>query len=553
MKVFITTSGVGSRLGNLTEFTNKSMLKLGKKPVISYIIDQYPDDYEFVISLGYFGSHVRQFLELAYPSRNFIFVNVENYCGEGSSQIHSQLEAEKYLQEPFIYNDCDTIVNNLMSYIPETWNYDWLGGYPSELNKTRDLSLYDSMDCVAMVSKEGVTEYHVTNMYRKSECQNPDFLYIGISGIYDYKKFWKMLHQCEEEQDPKNLSDFAAYKIYNPFDKLRVIKFGNWTDTGSISGIMNARKNAPDKFSILDKNDQGIFIIGDNVIKFWARDGVVDNIMKHYENIESFANKIDEHTDNFIKYKYIDADIAIHDMNPKRFSRMILYFDMNDFWKQKEVSVSDDFKENQNDFYINKTLERVNKAKKLYKVVDNENMTINDVLIPKKYTIEYMLNILKNTEEYKNASYTRWHGDFVLDNMLYDGHKFILLDWREKFGKSVTYGDMHYDFAKMNHNLTFNFSSAYNHLYNVDISPDNNIHVSILSDNEVYKCKEVLKDYVEYEHKLSYDYIEAITGLIWVNMSPLHGEELAKLLFYMGKYTMFMSLSDYCKKHDILF
>ena len=40
--VLITTSGTGNRLGNLTKFTNKSLVRVGEKPSISYIIESYP-------------------------------------------------------------------------------------------------------------------------------------------------------------------------------------------------------------------------------------------------------------------------------------------------------------------------------------------------------------------------------------------------------------------------------------------------------------------------------------------------------------------------------
>ena len=43
-KVLITASGLGSRLGNLTKFTNKGLVRIGKKPALSYIIESYPDD-----------------------------------------------------------------------------------------------------------------------------------------------------------------------------------------------------------------------------------------------------------------------------------------------------------------------------------------------------------------------------------------------------------------------------------------------------------------------------------------------------------------------------
>ena len=72
-RVLIPTAGTGSRLGNLTKFLNKSLIPVSNKAVISHIIDKYPDDCEFVIPIGYKGNLVKEFLNLAYPKRNFIF------------------------------------------------------------------------------------------------------------------------------------------------------------------------------------------------------------------------------------------------------------------------------------------------------------------------------------------------------------------------------------------------------------------------------------------------------------------------------------------------
>ena len=51
-KVLITTSGIGSRLGDLTKYTNKSLVRVGDKPAISHIIESYPEDTKFVVTLG---------------------------------------------------------------------------------------------------------------------------------------------------------------------------------------------------------------------------------------------------------------------------------------------------------------------------------------------------------------------------------------------------------------------------------------------------------------------------------------------------------------------
>ena len=66
-KVLITTSGLGSRLGSLTDFTNKSLVRVGDKPALSHIIESYSPGTQFVITVGHYSNHVKEFLELAYP------------------------------------------------------------------------------------------------------------------------------------------------------------------------------------------------------------------------------------------------------------------------------------------------------------------------------------------------------------------------------------------------------------------------------------------------------------------------------------------------------
>ena len=69
-KVLITTSGVGSRLGKLTNYTNKCLVRVGDIPAISHIIESYPIETKFVITLGHYGDYVRQFLYLYTASKN---------------------------------------------------------------------------------------------------------------------------------------------------------------------------------------------------------------------------------------------------------------------------------------------------------------------------------------------------------------------------------------------------------------------------------------------------------------------------------------------------
>ena len=108
-KILLVTSGTGSRLGGVTSYTNKSLVRVGEKPAISYIIESYPEHTEIVVTLGHFGQQVKDFLSLFYPNYNFNFVEVDKYEGKGSSLGYSLLQAKKELDCPFIFQACDTL------------------------------------------------------------------------------------------------------------------------------------------------------------------------------------------------------------------------------------------------------------------------------------------------------------------------------------------------------------------------------------------------------------------------------------------------------------
>ena len=69
MLVIIPTAGIGSRLDFHTKNFNKSMIQLGDTPVISKIIDSYPNNTRFIIITGYKGFHIKEYINLVYPKK----------------------------------------------------------------------------------------------------------------------------------------------------------------------------------------------------------------------------------------------------------------------------------------------------------------------------------------------------------------------------------------------------------------------------------------------------------------------------------------------------
>ena len=169
-KVLITTSGIGSRLGKLTDFTNKSLVRIGDMPAISHIVEYYPIQTKFVITLGHHGDLVKQFLEITYPDRNFEFVEVDNFKGKGSSLGYSILQAKNNLQCPFIFHASDTIIENL--------EFDFKSNFCIGAKKD-ETSQYTTLM---------VTNGYVEKINQKGEL-NFDYPYAGICGIKDYDIF----------------------------------------------------------------------------------------------------------------------------------------------------------------------------------------------------------------------------------------------------------------------------------------------------------------------------------------------------------------------------
>ncbi len=233
-KVLLTTSGLGSRLGNLTKFTNKSLVRVGDKPIISHIVETYPKNVEFVVTLGHYGSHVKQYLNIAHSDRKFQFIEIDNYMGEGSSLLYSMSLAEKHLQCPFIFHACDIILpNNYINNINFLSN--WVIGGPGN-----DSQAYRTINCV---------NEKIISINEKGE-QNFDFVYVGVSGIVDYEDFWKNCKNIIETIKNSELSDCHVVRRMKNFS---VIEITDWYDIGNIDALKRTRSKIKATIQVLDK------------------------------------------------------------------------------------------------------------------------------------------------------------------------------------------------------------------------------------------------------------------------------------------------------------
>ena len=512
-KVLITASGLGSRLGNLTKFTNKGLVRIGKKPALSYIIESYPNDVEFVVTLGHYSRQVKQFLNLAYPDKNIKYVSVDNYDGDGSSLLYSMSLCKDELQCPFIFHACDTVVEK------EEFDFssNWVAGHKNGSSfQYRTLNVRN--ESLLKINEKGEEFF--------------DYVYIGLCGIKDYELFWKYTDEILSETTVSSLSDCHVISKMMDHSEFSVVDYKTWYDIGNVDSLKRSREKIPDRFHLLDKEDESIFIFDEDfVIKFFYDVQICFHRIDRMLALKGLTPKYLASTDNFYKYEYVKGDTYSRVVDANNFKKF-LNWSKNNLWKKSDIDISDICEE----FYFTKTYKRVVKY-----LTDNGMGTDSPCFINGKEVPSVFDLIKKIDKEYiSSAEGYQFHGDCVLENIISKDGNYTLIDWRQDFGGDKYNGDIYYDLAKLKHNLTVNHDILDRELYNINID-DENIDVDILRSNEKCECVKVLENFID-DMGLDNKKFDIIKSLIWINMAPLHPQPISDFLFYFGKYNLYLNL-----------
>jgi choline kinase len=506
-KILITTSGLGSRLGQLTDYTNKCLVRVADKPAISYIVESYPSDAEFIITLGHYGSHVKQFLKLAYPTYKFTFIEIDKYKGEGSSLGYSILKCREEINCPFIFHASDTIIENY-KFKGIDHNYV-VGAYKEDSAQYRTLNLNKGK--LIKINEKGELNF--------------DFSYVGIAGIKDYELFFNELESLVIS-NKEDISDVHAINKMVPkvgFKYLQVDK-NSWFDIGNTTELNKTRKAFHSNIEVLDKKDESIFFFEDFVIKFFADSTINKNRVDRAFKLRGLVPDIIDSTENFYKYKKAEGKLFSKSVTRKKFIDFLEWTKEN-LWISKP---NNNFQDSCQDFYITKTIKRINQyllESQDVDIVNNEQLPpIHDLI--RSIDIKWLCNGLPS----------QFHGDFILDNIIETEDSFCLIDWRQDFAGNLEVGDIYYDLAKLNHNLTVNHDLVNKNLFD---SSTNNCY--ILTNSTLNECQEILHNFI-IENGYDLKKVKVLTSLIWINMAPLHEHPFNNFLFNFGKYNLYKNL-----------
>lgn len=521
-KVLLPTAGTGSRLGEATKYVNKALVSIGNKPTVSRIIEMFPEDCEFVIPVGYKGDLVREFLELAYPNRRFYFVDVKPYEGEGSGLGLSVLACMEYLQEPFVFCSCDTLV---LEAIPEPYQ-NWMGyGERERLKEYRTIGID--------------ARRYVEGIYEKGTFQNGVVKpYIGLAGITSYQEFWEAMKrggvQAVIQGESYGLDTLVQKK------KVKACSF-TWYDTGVPSELSMTREYFRDEDSpnILAKADEDIWFMEDSVIKFSDNEKFISDRVKRAELLRGYIPSITGVTKHMYSYTYVPGKVMSACVNLPNFKKLLTF--SKEFWIIKKLDEGErqEFVQCCQMFYREKTYERIDKFYQKYQKEDNIQI-INGIRTPRLSELLERLDWDWLTDGLPG----QFHGDYHFENIVFNQEqdRFCFLDWRQSFGISLSVGDIYYDLGKLLHGLIICHELIARDDYKIEWVGDE-INYDFHRKESLVECEKYFYRWLDQE---GYDKrkVRMMAALIFINIAALHQFPYGLMLYALGKKMLFEGIDS---------
>ena len=505
-KFCILAAGRGTR-NNDVDGLHKALLPLENKPVISHIIDKLDKKVEVVIAVGYKSNQIKTYLDTIYTDRKITYVDVDNFDGEGSGPGYSLLSCKDKLQTPFIFTSVDTLVkeNAVFSFVGD----NWLG--VSEVN------IENSMDyCLVRGSKYLDDLYYGTG----------NRAYVGMAGIHDYDDFWNAL------EDRKILKD--EYQVIHGFDGLDNIKLIDftWYDTGNNKSYHETKEIFGNDV-VANKSDEAIFIDKGKVVKYFNDSEKVRLRVERAKYLNGNCPDITAVNENMYVYDYVDGEM-LSNISDESLMRKFLDDCKSKLWEA--TYKGDTFLDDCEEMYETKTKERV--APLFGSELDKVSV-INGIEVE---PIEDMLNKVDWNWFYEKAIPSYFHGDLQPENILYDKgkDKFDLIDWRQRFGKSIETGDVYYDLGKIYHAIMINGQSILKDMFSYS-REGSSVSVEFYAKSNLVYFMDIFKEFCV-DNDYDWNNVELLGILQYFNICTLYDNfkdgRYGNFLFLYGKYLL---------------
>jgi glucose-1-phosphate thymidylyltransferase len=238
MKAIIPVAGAGTRLRPHTYTQPKSLMPVGGKTILSFIIDELiaAEVTDFIFVIGYLGEKVKQFVERNYPTLNAKFIEQKEREGLGHAVwLTKHTIADN---EPLVIVLGDTIVD-----------VDWK-------------SVVQCSECFLGVKKvddprafglaEIDEENNITRVVEKPNIPKTNMALVGLYKICNTKALFDALdfniHNNVRTKDQFHLTDALQHMIDSGV-KFKALKVNNWFDCGQKDVLLETNSLLLKRFS----------------------------------------------------------------------------------------------------------------------------------------------------------------------------------------------------------------------------------------------------------------------------------------------------------------
>jgi NDP-sugar pyrophosphorylase family protein/mannose-6-phosphate isomerase-like protein (cupin superfamily) len=511
--VLILAAGLGSRLKKNTKSKNKALVPINNKAIISHIIEKFPHSYDIVIAVGYKKQSLIEYCNIAHSDRNINFIQVDKWEDSNVGPGYTALKCKEHLQRPFYIITADCLVDGDIPKLDGNWLAVHPTAYPE---KYSTIKVDENSNIIELVNKS-------ENGF--------DNAFIGLAAIWDYSIFWKQL--ALNTNNSELVSAWYSPKSY-PSLKSKSVK---WFDTGNLDDIEKAKEHFKDKPLSLHKEiDEITYKIANKFLKFNSDANIIKNRTLRANAMGNLIPTEFYGTTNFISYNW-EEGITLYEYNSINIYNKFLSFLDNVIKNSKTWTNPDLIKP----FYVDKTRSRIDLFITKYgnSYFDNE-FEINGKVYPSLKSILEKIDF--NFES--NLFYNSFHGDLQFDNIIYNSilEKFTYIDWRESFAGNTEGGDLYYDLSKLYGGCIL----AYNILKDEEsITFTEGVSTIKYSHNTSHQLTEFIKIYENWLINNNYDLnkVKLITGLIYLNMSPLHTNKFNKMLWFKSIEILYESVN----------
>ncbi len=503
--ICILAAGSGTRMGRYGSMTHKALLPIAESAAISHLIEKFlaliGPKARFVIAVGFHATDVIDYVELAHPDILVEFMRVDDFDAPGAGPGASVLACKKLLRTPFYLTCCDALWTEI-HITPFLWNRDWLAVARVETKVTVDY-------CNVRIAGSEVLSF-----YDKEKVAGNEFrTFTGLAHIAHPASFFHSLKGAQLHSASLELASGFSGLLSPHGAGLFICEMTGWQDIGTLERYEEVRRLYGGAGFL--KFGELFYRVNDQVIKFFADPSVVSMRVARAEILDPLTPAVLQARRHFFSYRYLPGQTLYEAISPGRLENFLHWLEKN-LWHPVEVCAQEK-QQRGLEFYRDKTLGRMDSY------FEDKKCLVD---APIKIQIKTLLAKVP-WERLSQVRPVLFHGDLQLDNIIHHPPtgQYSLIDWRQDFAGSLTWGDLYYDCAKLLCSIEIDFRRIQR--------ADGSIFGTACPIPNAEILRNVLKNFF-LKKRLEPARIDLLMALICLNMAGIQTAPSNRILFEEG-------------------